>query len=48
MTITIQHQSNNEYIEKIKRWYPRVSTEFMTTLEMLNPSKDTVEVMTKI
>ena len=43
----MQYQLNNEYVEKIKRCYSRVLTEFMPTLEMLKPSEDTVEVMTK-
>ena len=32
MTIPIQHQSHNEYVEKIKRYYPRVSNGFMPAL----------------
>ena len=47
MNIPIQNRSNNEYVEKKKRCYPRVLTVFMLKLEMLNLSEDTVEVMAK-
>ena len=46
MTTPIKYQSNNEYVEKINRCYPRVSTGFMPMLEILNPSENNVEVMT--